>query len=117
MPENVWNESCSDPSQCFFLTLFASGGGASAFYAKPSWQAGPGVPIDGKRDIPDVSLAAAASHDGFLLCQDGICITDSSGQLLNAFVVGGTSASAPSFAGIMALVNQKTSSRHGPAKL
>ncbi len=115
IPENVWNESCSDPSQCFFPTLFASGGGASAFYPKPSWQAGPGVPIDGKRDIPDVSLAAAARHDGFLLCQDGICVTDSSGQLLNAFVVGGTSASAPSFAGIMALVNQKTGSRQGQA--
>ncbi len=115
IPENVWNESCSDSSQCFFPTLFASGGGASAFYPKPSWQAGPGVPIDGKRDIPDVSLAAAARHDGFLLCQDGICVTDSSGQLLNAFVVGGTSASAPSFAGIMALVNQKTGSRQGQA--
>ncbi len=115
IPENVWNESCSDPSQCFFPTLFASGGGPSAFYLKPSWQAGPGVPIGGKRDIPDVSLAAAASHDGFLLCQDGICITDSSGQLLNAFVVGGTSASSPTFAGIMALVNQKTGSRQGQA--
>jgi hypothetical protein len=115
IPENVWNESCSNPSQCFFVTLFASGGGASAFYPKPSWQAGPGVPNDGKRDIPDVSLAAAAGHDGFLLCQDGACITDSSGHLINAFVVGGTSASAPSFAGIMALVSQKTGSRQGQA--
>jgi hypothetical protein len=115
IPENVWNESCSNPSQCFFVTLFASSGGASAFYPKPSWQAGPGVPNDGKRDIPDVSLAAAGGHDGYLLCQDGACITDSSGQVINAFVVGGTSASAPSFAGIMALVNQKTGSRQGQA--
>lgn len=113
IPENVWNESCSNASQCFFVNLFASGGGASAFYVKPTWQAGPGVPMDGKRDIPDVSLAAAAGHDGYLFCQDGICITDSTGQLINAFVVGGTSASAPSFAGIMALVNQKTGSRQG----
>jgi subtilase family serine protease len=111
IPENVWNESCSSP--CFFVNLFASGGGASAFYPKPSWQAGPGVPNDGKRDIPDVSLAAAGGHDGYLVCQDGACITDSSGQLISAFVVGGTSASAPSFAGIMALVNQKTGSRQG----
>ena len=115
IPENVWNESCSNPSQCFFVTLFASGGGASAFYPKPSWQAGPGVPNDGKRDIPDVSLAAAGGHDGFLFCQDGACITDSSGQIITAFVVGGTSASAPAFAGIMALVNQKTESRQGQA--
>src|SRR5260370_34038043 len=111
MPENVWNESCSDPSQCFFPTLFASGGGASAFYLKPSWQAGPGVPIDGKRDITDVSLAAAASNDGFLLCHDGTCITDSSGQLLNRLGVGWTSDSAPSLPGIMALLNPKTSAR------
>jgi large repetitive protein len=115
IPENVWNESCSNLSQCFFVTLFASGGGPSAFYMKPTWQAGLGVPNDGKRDIPDVSLAAAAGHDGYLLCQDGICITNSSGQLIEAFVVGGTSASAPSFAGIMALVNQKTGSRQGQA--
>jgi hypothetical protein len=115
IPENVWNESCSDISQCQFISLFASGGGPSGLYAKPSWQAGPGVPNDGKRDLPDVSLAAAAFHDGYLLCQDGICLTDSTGQLINAEVVGGTSAAAPTFAAIMALVDQKTNSRQGQA--
>ena len=77
------------------VTLFASGGGASSIYAKPSWQSGPGVPNDGKRDLPDVSLAAAALHDGYLLCQDGSCLTDGQGRLFNAEVIGGTSASAP----------------------
>lgn len=115
IPEAVWNESCSDPSQCFFPNLFASSGGPSTLYSKPSWQSGPGVPGDGKRDLPDVSLSAAGLHDGYLLCQDGICLTDSKGQLINAFVVGGTSASTPTFAGIMALVNQKTNSRQGQA--
>ena len=115
IPEAVWNESCSDPSQCFFPDLFASSGGPSALYSKPSWQAGPGVPADGKRDVPDVSLSAAGQHDGYLLCQDGICTTDSKGQLINAFIVGGTSASTPTFAAIMALVNQKTNSRQGQA--
>src|SRR5258706_1808778 len=115
IPEAVWNESCSDPSQCFFPDLFASSGGPSTLYSKPSLQVGPGVPVDGKRDLPDVSLGAAASHDGYLLCQDGACLTDSNGQLINAYVVGGTSASAPAFAAIMALVNQKTNSRQGQA--
>jgi subtilase family serine protease len=115
IPEAVWNESCSDPSQCFFPDLFAGSGGASTLYSKPSWQSGPGVPGDGKRDLPDVSLSAAGQHDGYLLCQDGVCLTDSKGQLINAFVVGGTSASTPAFAGIMALVNQKTNSRQGQA--
>lgn len=115
IPENVWNESCPDPNQCGVFSLFASSGGASTLYAKPSWQVGAGVPNDGKRDLPDVSLDAAAQHDGYLLCQDGICATNSSGQLVNAELVGGTSASAPTFAGIMSLIVQKTNSRQGQA--
>src|SRR5262249_16847640 len=60
-----------------------------------------GIPNDGVRDLPDVSLAAAANHDPYLLCFEGSC---SQGGL---YGVGGTSASAPSFAGIMALVVQQ----------
>jgi hypothetical protein len=73
------------------------------------------VPADGQRDLPDVALAAAAGHDGYLFCQDGTCVTDSNGQIINANVVGGTSAAAPAFAAIMALIAQKTSSRLGQA--
>jgi subtilase family serine protease len=36
----------------------SSGGGASQIFAKPAWQAGPGVPSDAARDIPDVSMIA-----------------------------------------------------------
>ncbi|MBZ5617280.1 MAG: S53 family peptidase [Acidobacteriia bacterium] len=53
LPERAWNGS-GPPTG-----LLASGGGASMFYAKPWWQAGPGVPRDGARDVPDVALAAA----------------------------------------------------------
>jgi len=115
IPENVWNESCADPNVCGVASLFASSGGASTLYSKPSWQVGPGVPNDGKRDLPDVSFDAAAGHDGYLLCQDGICTTNANGQLVNAELVGGTSAAAPAFAAIMALVAQKTNSRQGQA--
>jgi hypothetical protein len=115
IPEVVWNESCSDVNQCGSVSLFASSGGPSSLYSKPPWQSGPGVPNDASRDLPDVSLAAAGGHDGYLLCQDGICLTDGAGQLINAEVVGGTSAAAPSFAAIMALVVQKTNSRQGQA--
>ncbi len=115
IPENVWNESCADPNICGVASLFASSGGASTLYAKPSWQVGSGVPNDGKRDLPDVSLDAAAGHDGYLLCQDGICTTNADGQLVNAELVGGTSAAAPTFAAIMALIAQKTNSRQGQA--
>src|SRR5580658_5677015 len=115
IPENVWNESCADPNVCGVASLFASSGGASTLYSKPSWQVGPGVPNDGKRDLPDVSLDAAAGHDAYLLCQDGICTTNANGQLVNAELVGGTSAAAPTFAAIMALIAQKTNSRQGQA--
>ena len=90
-------------------------------YAKPSWQNAPGVPSDGVRDLPDVSLyAASGSPSGsfYVVCEaDAVggssCDpTNSSTQFLG---VGGTSASSPAFAGIMALVNQKTSVRQGNA--
>jgi subtilase family serine protease len=115
IPENVWNESCADPNQCGVASLFASSGGVSTLYGKPSWQAGPGVPNDGQRDLPDVSLDAAGGHDAYLICQDGICTTNAKGQLVNAVLVGGTSASTPTFAAIMALIAQKTGSRQGQA--
>jgi hypothetical protein len=124
IPEAVWNESCdstvpNSPCAGFGDSLFAGSGGASTLYAKPAWQAGTNVPNDGHRDLPDVSLTAAGGHDGYLLCILGFCQTgvDSNGQPLleSAFVVGGTSASSPAFAGIMSLVNQKTGGRQGLA--
>jgi subtilase family serine protease len=103
IPENVWNESGAPAG------LWASGGGASAIYAKPAWQSGVvGIPTDGKRDLPDVSLTAA-SHDGYLVCMLGSC---RSGGL---YMVGGTSASAPAFAGMLALVRQTVKARLGIA--
>ncbi len=100
IPEMVWNESGNVSGGS---GLWSSGGGASAFYAKPSWQVAPGVPADSKRDVPDVSLTAAG-HDGYIVVQGG-----------SLFAVGGTSASSPSFAGLMALIVQKTGARQGNA--
>jgi hypothetical protein len=98
IPEKAWNESSNDPMA---VLLLGGGGGVSTLYAKPNWQAAAGVPNDGKRDVPDFSLTAAV-HDGYLVCLFGSC---SSGQFFYSF--GGTSASSPAAAGIMALVNQK----------
>jgi subtilase family serine protease len=98
IPERAWNESGSMSGGS---GLWAGGGGASSIYAKPSWQAGKGVPADGHRDLPDVSLTAA-SHDGYLI--------RSGGGLMAA---GGTSCAAPAFAGLMALVVQATGQRQG----
>jgi uncharacterized protein (TIGR03437 family) len=87
IPEKVWNDSTTN-------NLSAGGGGSSMVFAKPAWQTGAGVPSDGARDVPDVSLAASASHDGYLLF--------SGGQLQ---AVGGTSVSAPVFAGMAGILN------------
>ncbi|HXZ31872.1 MAG TPA: protease pro-enzyme activation domain-containing protein, partial [Terriglobales bacterium] len=116
IPEDVWNESCTT-AQCggANANIFAGGGGASIFFTKPNWQSGvSGIPSDGHRDVPDVALTAAGGHDPYLLCIEGSCIPNSQNEI--AFLpVGGTSASTPSFAGIMALVDQKTNGRQGLA--
>jgi hypothetical protein len=107
IPEVAWNESGSNGG----TGLHSSGGGASSIYPKPSWQTAPGVPADGARDVPDVSLTAAA-HDGYVVCQADVgatCVQGSNGTPLG--IASGTSASSPSFAGIMALVVQHAGSQ------
>ncbi len=110
IPEMVWNDSGST------YGLGASGGGASAFFSKPAWQTGTGVPNDGSRDTPDIALASSGSHDPYLICSGGSCTGGTfrnTDQTLN--VVGGTSDAAPSFAGILALIEQKIGGRIGNA--
>ena len=96
---------------------FCTGG-----YPKPSWQSAPGVPADSLRDIPDVSLFASVnspSNHFYVFCladsgsQDPNQPCNLTGQPIidgvpsyNLSGVGGTSASTPAWAGIMALVNQ-----------
>jgi len=116
IPEMVWNGSQLEGK------LRAGGGGASSIFGKPSWQTGTGVPSDGARDVPDISLNASTAHDPYLVCtqihattgapltsgcQNGFRISNSD---MNLTVFGGTSFGAPTFAGILALVNQKTAS-------
>jgi uncharacterized protein (TIGR03437 family) len=93
IPETTWNDSVSDG------TPAASGGGASILFSKPSWQTGTGVPGDNARHVPDVSLSASADHDGYLVYTGG-----------SLQVYGGTSVTAPSFAGLTALLNQQLGS-------
>lgn len=133
IPETAWNDSCAGlgvdgcteginsnliniiagsggPSSC---SSQGTGGSCLSGYSKPSWQTGSGVPLDGVRDTPDVSLFASNGFNNsfYIICQAdaGFLGTQETCSLQNfTFVgVGGTSASAPAFAGIMALVNQK----------
>jgi subtilase family serine protease len=111
IPETSWNDTTFEVANGGSLS--ASGGGASTQFTKPSWQVGVGVPNDGQRDVPDISLNASLSHDGFLICSNGDCVngfrfTDSSLD-----VVGGTSAGVPIFAGVVTLLNQKMKAAQG----
>jgi subtilase family serine protease len=106
IPEVAWNDSSGSD-------ISASGGGASIIFSKPSWQTGTGVPSDGMRDVPDLAVSASADHDGYLVCVKGSCVNgyrDASSYLT---VYGGTSVGAPTFAGIVALINQKMGASQG----
>ncbi len=88
--EQVWNELSNQEG--------ATGGGVSEFFPLPTWQQGAGVPVapNGKtgRGVPDVA-GNADPETGYRVFVDG-----------SATVIGGTSAVAPLWAGLIALINQ-----------
>ena len=104
-------------------TTVSKTGACSGGYAKPSWQAGTGVPVDSKRDVPDVSLFAGSGlPDGlpgssYLICYSAGGNPCSYGNATDVTYqeIGGTSASAPAMAGIMALIQQKVGGPQGLA--
>jgi len=130
IPENPWNDSTTVNTAIANNVRYVNGqgetnivagsGGASTVYSKPSFQSSL-TPADGARDVPDVSLFASNGFEQavWVLCSDSVtdgvigetstdCQT-SGGQLENGTTVsgvGGTSASAPAFAGMLALVEQ-----------
>ncbi len=74
-----------------------SSGGVSANYAHPAWQVGTGTNSALKRQFPDLALAASPSTPAYF-------VYTTTSQHIST--VGGTSWSAPTFAGFMALINQ-----------
>ena len=119
IPETTWNDTTA--SIAAGGSLSATGGGKSNVFSKPNWQVATGVPKDSSRDVPDVSLSASPNHDGFLICSQSFFASASpavnsctagfrASDGSSLAVVGGTSVGAPAFAGIVALLNQKTGS-------
>jgi len=90
--ETVWNELASSEG--------ATGGGISDVFPLPSWQNGAGVPPSANpsqnvgRGVPDVAGDADPST-GYVTLVDG-----------QPDVIGGTSAVAPLWAGLVARINQ-----------
>ena len=87
--EVVWNELSSNEG--------ATGGGVSNFFPLPSWQSSAGVPKPtvpaGGRGVPDV-CGNADPNTGFIVRVDG-----------KTMPIGGTSAVAPLWAGLIAVAN------------
>ena len=142
IPEIPWNDSCASQliasyvsgssltygttgfcnsaaaSNDGLLNIVGGSGGPSILYGKPSWQSGlVGNPADNVRDLPDVSLFAA---NGVWSHYFVFCFSDPnnsgngcSGAPSTWNGAGGTSFSAPIFAGIQALINQYTGSAQG----
>jgi kumamolisin len=86
--ETVWNDGAQGG---------ASGGGYSAQFPLPSWQQSAGIkpPSGGGRGVPDVS-GDADPETGYQVRVDG-----------QSMVIGGTSAVAPLWSGLIALLNEK----------
>ena len=135
IPEKPWNDSTSvntlystnvaNENSNGVGNIVAGSGGVSSVYAKPAFQSSL-TPNDGFRDLPDVSLLAGNGmyQAAWVICSDNVtdgttseiytdCQT-TNGQFTSSTVfggVGGTSASTPAFAGMLALVAQA----HGSA--
>jgi subtilase family serine protease len=122
---------CNDPNAYQFVSVVGGSGGASnctntdtldptqctAGYSQPAWQIGvPGVPTDSRRHLPDVSFFSGDGiwSSAYMFCEsdataEGVCdITNPDDVRYN--LAGGTSFASPAFAGIVALLNQKTNS-------
>lgn len=87
--ERAWNDGSG-----------ASGGGASQVFAKPGYQVGEGVPSDGARDVPDVSMMASPNSPGAFFGHD----VSGTGQVVCC--IGGTSLSAPLWAGFSRVLGE-----------
>ena len=81
----------------------SGGGGKSIFFDRPVWQTGAGVPAGTQRLVPDVSLTADPD-EGAMLVLNGKVVQ-----------IGGTSWSAPVWAGFCALINEARSKAGLPA--
>jgi kumamolisin len=94
--ETAWNDGSGG----------ATGGGVSSFFALPSYQAQSNVPVEHGssfrgRGVPDIA-AVADPETGYLTLVDGTW-----------GVIGGTSAVAPLWAGLVALLNENLGRRVG----
>jgi subtilase family serine protease len=118
------------PSSCATGTPLPGGvvGGSCKGWPKPRWQSGViGIPADGVRDIPDISLFASDGtvwNRQYALCysdpnHDGVPCVGTTAADIDKWAPGGggTSYAAPIMAGVQALINERTGSAWGDANV
>jgi hypothetical protein len=106
IPEGGWNEPLSSSSA---PVIAGSGGGVSIVISTPSWQTGTGVPTTRSgRFTPDISFSSAC-HDGYFACfaAGGAGCASNPDSSFSFLTFCGTSAAAPSMAGVATRLNQK----------
>jgi subtilase family serine protease len=103
-PDQVWNDTYNTALNNVFFgnpgpNPLATGGGKSAVFARPWYQAGVAGVTGSHRGVPDISMSGACS---------GLVVTYQSfpGQPAGWYVVCGTSEATPLFAGIVSLAAQ-----------
>jgi pseudomonalisin len=114
IPEGAWNE----PTTTTGTQAASTGGGTSMFIAMPPYQFGLAAAGVTGRLVPDIAFSAAA-HDGYFGCLaalGGSCALASNGTFNYEFF-NGTSASTPSMAAIMALLDQAAGANQGAANV
>ncbi len=98
LSETVWNDSSTDS---------ATGGGISSYFTVPAYQTKVNLPSNANgssfrgRGVPDVA-GVADPNTGYYILADG-----------SWGVIGGTSAVAPLWAGLIALLNEQLGKRVG----
>ena len=130
-PEQACN--ASNARAAGLVTVAGGGGGASgctdsdgnslssctAGYPKPFWQDVPGVPSDGVRDLPDVSLFASKGRAKtfYVVCDQDLDPSHAACSLASPYqniqAGGGTAIAAAAFGGVMALAAEQVGERIG----
>ena len=113
--ETVWNGGCSSGSNpgvnCAANGAGGGGvanyvGGSTTYWPLPSYQSGvAGAYSTTNRNVPDVALNADPNAAPYSICVGGSC--NQCNQTSCTTLIGGTSAAAPLWAALTALVNQQ----------
>ena len=111
IPEGAWNEPLDNTTS----QAASSGGGVSQYIPTPAWQAGTGVPTArAGRYTPDLAFSSSG-HDGYFACfaaAGASCVSATNGSYQFEYFFG-TSAAAPSMAGVTALLDQQLGAAQG----